>query len=263
MTMQNFPRIEHDASKSTAPSEEVLITMDTTTFEGTPTKIWINILHHCDYFTLKKLYLVSKVFGDLLSSKIFDSALFRFDSTQAEPKPHSESKQYRLHPVLQYAGHFLDKTPRDRRQCLILDFRIQSKHSGKSWPFIDSSIVSESATMPPVMRAKLSIDFGALGDHAITDLDSGKAAGPDASKIVRVQDVYKVIHHDLYIPRLRSYRLHWPNWIRHRHPGVFVGWREWKKGELGPNNEERKAVDEGRLAIVAKFDDCVRKHREL
>lgn len=204
---------------------KVAVPQDTTTPARLPSEIWMVILHRSDYFTLKKMYLVSKLFHHLLSSKSFDDALFRIDPVHVQLQPYSEDIQYRVHPILENAGQFLDFSTEPKFE----ELRIRAKHSGKTWRLADLTLINESATMPPVDHARLAVDY----------LLSIEARPIDPSKVVTVSSVCKGIEARVSHHARGAARGTWNAYGRLGTGGNFVGWDAWKKGELGPEGEER------------------------
>lgn len=70
-------------------------------------EIWLVILQHADYTTLKKFERVSKTFKNALTIQSFDSALFRASypqSISAKPTP----CKIAVHPVLRSLGNHIE-----------------------------------------------------------------------------------------------------------------------------------------------------------
>lgn len=130
--------------------------------EQLPIELWLQVCSHLDYFTLKKLYLLSKSFHRLLSFPDLDEALFRWN---AEPTGNAaiiaarrrrNALPPRVHPFLAKLGSFIDyNVPKE-----VSGIKIHAQQSDKSWPLTSTSLMSEPAILPPVSMTDLVIMRG-------------------------------------------------------------------------------------------------------
>lgn len=132
-----------------------------------PVEVWLLILRHADYKTLKRLQCVSNTFQNLLLSTTFDAALFRASNTKSIAS--KEGAIVSVHPILQSLGDHLElwlyRADTDSRACLAATRVSRPGPSrNKIARLLGSTTANDSAFWPPLH-----------GSHSVLHADwSGK-----------------------------------------------------------------------------------------
>lgn len=133
-----------------------------------PPELWRHTLSYLDYFSLRKLYRVSKFFHPFLNDPSLDEVMFR-GMRHKTSQEESTQQSPRLHPFLCRLGDFITYDLPDpehistlllrpSKTCMAMIEKTSSDPNDKrTWRFSDTSLPKEFAILPPQKAFEMTI----------------------------------------------------------------------------------------------------------